>query len=1061
MKKKTTAILLAACLSTPMVSHTISQNAAAEIAGGLTAWWVAEDYTNTNKGSSATWTDRVGGLVATGVAGNGVYPYLNANGDGITFERSGDAANSKNAYFSVAGNPIAGLTDFTILVDFTPSRSGINGGNRYYDESGFIGAEQGGVTHDWGFGYDESGHVVAGYGKATSDVTLDSKGTVAVGTQAVAGMTVSGTTLGSWINGELSNSATVTNNPRNNYTPILIGRMAGNGGYAGDIGEIRVFNRALTAGEMATYSDMMANGTTGYIWSSGTGNWTDAGWVTETGTTGALTANSHAFVRGGTMTMAAAPVIKSLTVGTGTAEGSAVVNADAATAVGAQTINVIAGGTLNLADVSTDVIVDGGTLTGLRTVSGPKDNIPTLTLNSGTITTNNAFDVGGTTNGLSGKLVINGGTLNTTKDYFCVGNRIGANGDGAGEVIQNGGTVTAAWLPIGYCTEGIYTLNSGTITATKITVGDDTINGASGNGTFIANGGSITVNGDLNFGNAKAATVGTGNFTNTTVSVSNVNIGRYGTGSLTLTNTKFTSKYYFTIADQASSKGTVEITGSTVTARDTLIANNKNTTGTLNFHSGTFTNTRNMNIGGQSGSVGTLNIENGNFSSAGWFSIADGAGSTGEVNVSGGNVTVQNFSTGNRGTGTYTQSAGFMTATNFWVGHSDANAVGTVDLSGGVLKVTTSSQIGVTGKGTMTLSGSGVFNTPTLTNAQNLKFEGGTLMTNAVTGDLTQTGGTLVVGGNVEKGLSWTRQKWANAADGFPGFTGQNTGYYIPTYEQIDAFWEKAQNATPVASGIGAVGSGLVNEDYFTVLYDGWIYIDKDDSYKFTFNGDDGCFIYVDGKKVSEISTVQSSSPWGKDSVGDAVQLTEGWHHLDLRYYEGWGGQGVNKAVMTDSEGNVTDLRDFSANQSAMMTYTPEFADMTIGGNYTLREEGNIIMEIDLTSGAHDSLVTTGDMDLDGILSIVIDGELSDTTEFKLFDTAEGQTMDFNFASIDFEGIFNDAYYWDLRGLMAGGDGILRFDHGSVPEPATWTLLVLGAFGLGYLRKTRKNSARA
>jgi len=1057
MKKKTTAILLAACLSTPMVSHTVSQNAAAEIAGGLTAWWVAEDYTNTNKGTSATWTDRVGGLVATGVAGNGVYPYINANGDGITFERSGDAKNSPGAHFSVAGNPIAGLTDFTILVDFTPSRSGINGGNRYYDESGFIGAEQGGVTYDWGFGYDESGHVVAGYGKATSDVTLDSKGTVAVGTQAVAGMTVSGTTLGSWINGELSNSATVTNNPRNNYTPMLIGRMAGNGGYAGDIGEIRVFNRALTAGEMATYSDMMSNDVTGHIWSSGTGNWTDAGWVTETGTTGALTANSHAFVRGGTMTMAAAPVIKSLTVGTGTAEGSAVVNADAATAVGAQTINVIAGGTLNLANVSTDVIVDGGTLTGLRTVSGPKDNIPTLTLNSGTITTNNAFDVGGTNNGLSGKLVINGGTLNTTKDYFCVGNRIGANGDGAGEVIQNGGTVTAAWLPIGYCTEGIYTLNSGTITATRITVGDDTINGVSGNGTFISNGGSITVNGDLNFGHAKAAAVGIGNFTNTTVSVSNVNIGRYGTGSLTLTNTKFTSKYYFTIADQASSIGTVEITGSTVTARDTLIANNKNTTGTLNFHSGTFTNTRNMNIGGQSGSVGTLNIENGSFSSAGWFSIADGAGSTGKVNVSGGNVTVQNFSTGNRGTGTYTQSAGFMTATNFWVGHNDANADGTVDLSGGVLKVTTSSQIGVTGKGTMTLSGSGVFNTPTLTNAQNLKFEGGTLMTNAVTGDLTQNGGTLVVGGNVEKGLSWTRQKWANVTDGFPGFTGVNTGYFVPTYEQIDAFWEKAQNATPVASGIGAVGSGLVNEEYFTVLYDGWIYVDKDDTYTISFNADDGGFVYVDGQKVAEMSSVQSNQPYGKDSVSTPIQLTEGWHHLDYRYYEGWGGQNINKAVMTDSSGNVTDLRDFSANQSAMMTYTPEFADMTIDGNYTLREEGNIIMEIDLTSGAHDSLVTTGDMDLDGILSIVVDGELSDTTEFKLFDTAEGQTMDFNFASIDFEGIFNDAYYWDLRGLMAGGDGILRFDRNSVPEPATWALLVLGACGLGILRRSARN----
>ena len=1009
--KKTTAILLAACFSAPLLSHTVSQNVSAQTAGGLSAWWVAEDYTNTNKETSATWTDRVGGLVATGVAGNGVYPYLNANGDGITFERSGDAKNSPGAHFSVAGNPIAGLTDFTILVDFTPSRSGINGGNRYYDESGFIGAEQGGVTYDWGFGYDESGHVVAGYGKATSDVTLDSKGTVAVGTQAVAGMTVSGTTLGSWINGELSNSATVTNNPRNNYTPILIGRMAGNGGYAGDIGEIRVFNRALTAGEMATYSDMMANGTTGYIWSSGTGNWTDAGWVTETGTTGALTANSHAFVQGGTMTMAAAPVIKSLTVGTGTAEGSAVVNADAATAVGAQTINVIAGGTLNLTTISTNVIVDGGTLNDLRTVSGSANSIPTLTLNSGTITTSSALDIGGSDAGTSGKLVINGGTF-TAVDTISVGSKT--------------------------------------------------------TGTLNMTGGTLTVNNkkELNFG-VNAGAVGTGNIANATVSVHNTNIGKAGTGNLTMTDSTLKLGYYFTIADSAGGKGTVDLTNTTVTAQRTLVGNRG--TGTLNINGGSLNNSNVLNIGcsagavgtltsanaavtapnaniGQSG-IGTMNLKSGSFSTPGYLSIADGAGSTGTVNVTGGSHSVKYFSAGNRGTGTYDQSAGFMQAEYLYAGHNNTNANGTINLSGGVLKVTNSAQIGVTGTGTMTLSGSGVFNTPTLTNAQNLKFEGGTLMTNAVTGDLTQTGGTLVVGGTVEKGLSWTR----HAVGGMPA--------HPATRESMDAFWESAINGTVQASGIGALGSGLASGSS-AVLYDGWIYIDKDDTYTFTVNADDGSTLYVDGQLVAEMTTVQNSAPWGKDSAG-SIELTAGWHKLSTNYAQGGGGYNINKATMTDSEGNVTDLRDYSANQSAMMTYTPKFADMTIDGNYTLREEGNIIMEIDLTSGAHDSLVTTGDMDLDGILSIVIDGELSDTTEFKLFDTAEGQTMDFNFASIDFEGIFNDAYYWDLRGLMAGGDGILRFDRNSVPEPATWALLVLGAFGLGILRRNRKNSAQA
>ncbi|MBE6425916.1 MAG: hypothetical protein E7029_08035, partial [Planctomycetaceae bacterium] len=119
--KKTTAILLAACFSTPLVSHAVSQSVSAQAAGGLTAWWVAEDFTNTNQGTAANWTDRISGIQAAATdGGKGVYPYLNTTGNGITFTRSGSGVKDAGAFFNVTNNPVAGKTNYTILVDFTP-----------------------------------------------------------------------------------------------------------------------------------------------------------------------------------------------------------------------------------------------------------------------------------------------------------------------------------------------------------------------------------------------------------------------------------------------------------------------------------------------------------------------------------------------------------------------------------------------------------------------------------------------------------------------------------------------------------------------------------------------------------------------------------------------------------------------------------------------------------------------------------------------------------------------------------------------------------------------------
>ena len=1019
--KKTTAFLLAACFSAPLVSHAVSQNASAAVAGGLTAWWVAEDFTNTNQGTAANWTDRISGIQAAATdGGKGVYPYLNTTGNGITFTRSGSGVKDAGAFFNVTNNPVAGKTNYTILVDFTPSAAGSTGNGQFYQDSGLVAAEQGGVVNDWGLGYDSDGHVVVG----SNGLTVDSKATVAVGTNAIAGMTVSGGANGSWINGVLSSMDDGSAAARN-ITTMFIGKMGADGGwYAGDIGEIRIFDHALTAGEMAAHTDIMKNGTAAYVWNSGTGNWGDASWTNNAGNQSTLAANSHAFVNSGTLTMAASPVVKSLTVGSGKTDGLAILIATADTQKGAQSLSVISGGTLRTNAVTTNVYYGGGTIeaASLDVKSG------------GTLEFNTPLTIDSTTP--LKEVVVNGGTFK-----------------------NDGGH--ASYLYIGSTGTGTLTLNSGTFSSGSILKVGST---AGSSGTLNVNNGTLSILPTIsNACGIDLAPVsggtGTMNVKGGTSTVQNINVGQYGTGIYNQTGGSFTAEVYFTIADQPNATGTANVSGGTLTAQNLLVGNRQ--TGSLTQTGGSISGTH-VNIGGTDKSQGTLNINGGTFSAANYMSIADGAGSTGTVNVSAGTVSSQWLSVGNRGTGTYTQTGGFHTADHMYVSHNNDAAVGRLELKGGVLKVKQDSTIQVRGDGKMTFSG-GLFETASLANAQHMTWTGGTLMTKSVTGDLTQNGGVLSVGGHVTQGLTWTRQKWANAQDGFPGFTNVNTGYFVPTYEQIDAFWTKAQNAVPVASGIGTIGSGLVNEEYFTVLYDGWIYIDKDDTYKFTFNGDDGSFIYVDGKKVSEISTVQSSSPWGKDSVGDAVQLTEGWHHLDLRYYEGWGGQGVNKAVMTDSAGNVTDLRTNSNENFAMVTYEKELTDLKIDGSYTQGKDGKIFMEIDLTSGEHDRLITTEDLELNGEIFIDIVGEISDTYEFELFVSENGE-MTFNFEDISISSLYEEGN-WDLTGLMAGGDGILRFapisEGDGVPEPSACVLLLLGAFGLGILRRNRKNQVRA
>ena len=77
------------------------------VQGGMTAWWVGSDYTNTNAGTAVSWTDRIGSIGADAIAGAGVYPTSNGAG-GVVFTRSGDATNSAGSASATVTVNVAG-----------------------------------------------------------------------------------------------------------------------------------------------------------------------------------------------------------------------------------------------------------------------------------------------------------------------------------------------------------------------------------------------------------------------------------------------------------------------------------------------------------------------------------------------------------------------------------------------------------------------------------------------------------------------------------------------------------------------------------------------------------------------------------------------------------------------------------------------------------------------------------------------------------------------------------------------------------------------------------------
>jgi len=472
--------------------------------------------------------------------------------------------------------------------------------------------------------------------------------------------------------------------------------------------------------------------------------------------------------------------------------------------------------------------------------------------------------------------------------------------------------------------------------------------------------------------------------------------------------------------------------------------------GTMNVQGGCVYSTG-LYVANADGVGGEMNITGGNVISNGNFTLANNAGNKSAVlDLSGGNLSVRNqLRIGMNKAGSVNLTGGGLAAREGTILGVNAGGTGTMDIEGGSFG-TPSMQVGVTGKGYVSQTGGkasigtlqlganrvdgkttaydlsgGTLSANAITGANAFTFTGGTLSANSIDASLNQTGGTLEVQ-KFADGLNWKR-------------------YSQTTSNMNDAIWNELDTLTPAAEGVGLIGnsSAVPSATNYMVVSDGYIYIPEDGTYKFHVNSDDHTRTFIDGKSIGD-------SSWGGSHVYNTLTaaLTKGLHKIDIQHRQGTGGQTHNIEI----EYPNGERYDINSQGILFSEDNIDIGRMSIAGDYAMSEDSVLNLDVDLSKGIADQLVVSGDVETNGVLNIIFSGELSQDASFQLFDVAGD--ANFGFSEIHLLGNPYDDSNWDLTGLLAGGDGILRST--GLPEPSTWVLMLAGVSGLYLLRKRRK-----
>nr|MCR5162843.1 hypothetical protein [Thermoguttaceae bacterium] len=419
----------------------------------------------------------------------------------------------------------------------------------------------------------------------------------------------------------------------------------------------------------------------------------------------------------------------------------------------------------------------------------------------------------------TGTLTVDNATLNTD-GYLYIGYKDGGNGE---VILKNGAILapTSHSIRVGEAGTGSLTIESNALyTGNEIYVGS----GATGVGTFTVDGGNVQSKriivgdagtGTMNTSNNASITVVSGGFciggnesdakntgtgtvtlTDTTLDImSDLSVGNYGTGTLTLQGTSNVTIHddgnstgYLYMGRHTGSTGTLNLqNGGTMTITDHASRIGLSGTATVNvLPGGVFeSTTKDIQIGYNASGDGTFIIDGGTVNTA--KVIAGGSG-TGKLEVKSGTLNASShlYAGNNAGsTGTIDISGGTVTAGDLRVGE---NGTGVANISGGTVTFNTIMYAGLYNQGTInitegadvTVKGNIIAGYQTVPTEENpikgqLNISGGTVKTNSsilvgnqagAKGELNLSGGNLIAASELRVG---------DAGNGVMNVTGGET----------------------------------------------------------------------------------------------------------------------------------------------------------------------------------------------------------------------------------------------------------------------------------------------
>ncbi|MBQ6616742.1 MAG: PEP-CTERM sorting domain-containing protein [Thermoguttaceae bacterium] len=630
----------------------------------------------------------------------------------------------------------------------------------------------------------------------------------------------------------------------------------------------------------------------------------------------------------------------------------------------------------------------GGTVT-LNTISG-SDNDKylrigyysgaegTLNISGGTFTTPLETRIGDSG---TGTINLSGGVFNQTGGWA----NLGYEASGKGYMTVSGGTFnyTGNDFRVGRAGHGELNLESGTFNLGSKALVIGYYEGSTGE--FTMTGGTLTANaltlGEKAKTSDKAAANGTATFTNIANQsfAGDVVVGSYGTGSLALDNSSFSTSGYLFVGRYEGSSGEVTLkNGASFSFPSHTPRIGQTGTGVVNVLSGSTldSSSKDIHIGYDAAGDGTLTIDGGTVNSK---IVMVGNSGTGKLEVKSGtlNAGTSHLYAGNNAgaNGTINISGGTVTAGDLRIGE---NGTGESNISGGAVTFNTIMYAGLNNQGTINISDSanvtvkgniiaGYNTIPTESNpiSGNLNISGGTVTTNGsalignnanAVGSVSVSGGTLTVKSELRVGDSGVGTMTITGGD--TTVTGAvNVGFETGSVGNLFIKNGTFTNANSASSfRIGHKGTGTVE-----VLQGGQLIVENTQTQLGYYSGSNGT-LTIDGG-TANLNTLQvgyASGATGELNVlGGKLNV---FNEISVGY-DGTGSAAISGGVVTAGDFVVKSGMSAALNGGTLnvVSYVNEGSTTLAGSTINLGANGFINSAGAFTATNGSVIVNPGD----------------------------------------------------------------------------------------------------